>query len=87
MLTIRQAEEYTRRKGHRLGASYLHKAARAGRIPATKVHLPTGGSYWAFAPEDLDAYIASAPRPGIKKGQKRGQKAEGADLEQKEGNK
>ena len=75
MLTIKQAEEYTRSKNHRLGASYLHKAARAGRIPATKVDLQTGGSYWAFAPEDLDAYIASAPRPGVKKGQKR-QKAE-----------
>lgn len=77
MLTIKQAEEYTKQKGHRLGASYLHKCALSGRIPATKMQLPTGGDYWAFKSEDLDAYIASSPKPGVKKGSKRQQKAEG----------
>jgi hypothetical protein len=75
MLTIKQAEEYTRQKGHRLGVSYLHKCALSGRIPATKMPLPTGGEYWAFKPEDLDTYIATAPKPGVKPGSKR-QKAE-----------
>ncbi len=78
MLTIRQAEEYTKEKGHRLGASYLHKCAIKGRIPATKLSLPTGGDYWTFRAEDLDAYIASAPKPGAKKGSKRQQKTEAA---------
>ena len=78
-ITVAQASDYAREQGQHLSRSYLARAADLGKIKGRRVTDHVGRSYWLLEKADLERYLSSERKPGVKKGQKRQQKAEGGN--------